>query len=81
MAQGDSQILWVTVKGSERAATVTACVDNSAITFVDANGVTQPRTDSPEPVINIYKLRKANDGWTVVSRTFPDNPFCTSEGR
>lgn len=57
-------------------ATVRACVDSSGLEIHRADGTAVASGPGTLRAWNIYDLQKAEGAWTVVARSFSDDPEC-----
>lgn len=56
---------------------VEACIDLSGTKTIDAEGHTLLKASGPSRAKSIFRLVQNADGtWTVIDRTFPDDPAC-----
>jgi hypothetical protein len=61
-------------------AIVSACIDSSAVRFVDAKGRTvNAKAKRPGPATQLFTLKQDEDGrWRIEDRSFPADPSCAA---
>ena len=83
-AEGSPRVLSTKVRSQsakDRTAVISACIDSSAVRFLDADGkAINAKANRPGPATQIFTVQQGKDArWRIVDRSFPADPACGND--